>query len=135
MKKTKVIYWIMTGIMVVVIGLGSIFDAISAPEAVTHITRLGYPIYLVPFLGVAKLLAITAILIPGFPRVKEWAYAGLVIDLVGAFYSHAAVGDSPAVWAPIIGFLFLIAGSYTYYHKLQKAVEPDLLIKPSLSAR
>ena len=123
MKKTKVIYWIFTGLMTALLGLGSVFDAVSAPEAVAYVTRLGYPAYLVPFLGVAKLAALIVILIPGLPRLKEWAYAGLVIDLVGALYSHIAVGESPGTWAPLSVVLLLIAGSYAFYHKRIKEVE------------
>ncbi len=117
MKKTNVIYWIFTGLMTALLGLGSVFDAISAPEAVAYVTRLGYPAYLVPFLGVAKLVALIVILIPGFPRLKEWAYAGLVIDVVGAMYSHISVGEAPSSWAPISVVLILIAGSYVFHHK------------------
>jgi hypothetical protein len=121
MKKTKIIYWTLTGLMGAALGVGSVFDAVSAPEAVAHVTRLGYPQYLVPFLGVAKLAAIVAILIPGFPRLKEWAYAGLVIDLVGALYSHVATGDGPEMWGGIGGLLAVVTGSYLFYHKLRKA--------------
>lgn len=121
MKKTKIIYWVVTGILAAMLGIGSVYDAISAPEAVDHVTRIGYPAYIVPFLGVAKLLGIVAILVPGFPRLKEWAYAGLFYDLFGAFYSHIAFGDGPDMWAGFfIGFA-LIAASYIYHHKLHKS--------------
>ncbi|MFN7118937.1 MAG: DoxX family protein [Saprospiraceae bacterium] len=120
MKKTLIVYWIFTGLVVLLIGFGSIFDAIAAPEAVAYVTRLGYPAYLIPFLGVAKLLGIIAILIPGYPRLKEWAYAGLVFDLIGALYSHIAFGDPAANWAPLFFGLFIIFGSYIYYHKKLK---------------
>jgi hypothetical protein len=124
MKKTKIIYWIFTILVIGFLGVGSIFDVISAPEAVAHVTRIGYPAYLVPFLGVAKILGIVAILIPGFPRLKEWAYAGLFYDLLGATFSHIAFGDTIADWAPmLIGFAVLF-GSYIYYHKLRKLSEP-----------
>lgn len=120
MKKTKIIYWVVTGILAATLGIGSVYDAISAQEAVDHVTRIGYPAYIVPFLGVAKLLGIVAILVPGFPRLKEWAYAGLFYDLFGAFYSHIAFGDGPDMWAGFfIGFA-LIAVSYIYHHKLRK---------------
>ena len=79
--------------------------------------HLGYPNYIIPFLGVAKTLGIIAILIPGFPRIKEWAYAGLFFDLAGATYSQIGTdGFKPAVLIMIlpIGFLF---GSYLLYHK------------------
>ncbi|MDQ3290263.1 MAG: DoxX family protein [Bacteroidota bacterium] len=133
MKKTKIIYWVFTGLLVAMLGVGSIFDAISDPEAIDYVTRLGYPGYLVPFLGVAKLLGILAILIPGYPRVKEWAYAGLIFDLVGAMYSHISSGDATGTWMLLFIPIFLVAGSYIYYHKLQKSPEPDTLPKVSLT--
>ncbi|SMG65112.1 conserved hypothetical protein, partial [methanotrophic bacterial endosymbiont of Bathymodiolus sp.] len=71
-------------------GIGAIPDILYASDAVVLFAHLGYPSYLLPFLGVAKLLGILAILIPGFPRIKEWAYAGLTFDLVGAMYSSIA---------------------------------------------
>ena len=120
MKKTNIIYWIFTGLMVAVLGFGSVYNAVSAPEAVAYVTRLGYPAYLVPFLGVAKLLGLIAVLMPGYSRLKEWAYAGLVFDLIGALYSHIGAGDPPANWAPLIVFIGVVFGSYIYYHKRQK---------------
>ena len=120
MKRTKIIFWVVTGLLAAMLGIGAVYDAISAPEAVEHVTRIGYPAYIVPFLGVAKILGIIAILVPGYPRIKEWAYAGIFYDLLGAFYSHIAFGDGPDMWAGfIIGFV-LIAVSYIYHHKLQQ---------------
>jgi hypothetical protein len=122
MKKVKITYWIFTGLMTALMGVGAAFDAVSAPEAIEYITgHLGYPAYLVPFLGVAKLAGLVAILVPGFARLKEWAYAGLVIDLVGALYSHISVGDGPEVWVGLIVLLLLVGSSYMFYHKLQRA--------------
>lgn len=132
MKKIKIIYWIFTGLVVALLGVGSVFDVISAPEAVAYVTRLGYPAYLVPFLGVAKLLGLLAILIPGYPRVKEWAYAGLMIDLIGALYSHMAMGDAPGNWLPLFVLILLLAGSYLYYHKLPKPTEAEKTSEVSL---
>lgn len=120
MKKTRVIYWIFTGLLVVLMGGGAIPDIISVPSAVELFKHLGYPAYLLPFLGVAKLLGVIAILIPGFPRLKEWAYAGLTFDLAGAMYSSIAVGDPVSNWMVfLIGFI-LIAGSYIYANKKAK---------------
>ncbi|MBO9152330.1 DoxX family protein [Chitinophaga sp. GCM10012297] len=121
MKKTKIFYWIVTGLMAAFLGMGAFFDAISAPEAVKMISQdLGYPTYLVPFLGVAKLLGIIAILIPGFPRVKEWAYAGLMFDLIGATYSSLAVGEQPGATAFMLIPIAFVIASYLLYHKLRK---------------
>ncbi|MCE6990117.1 DoxX family protein [Dyadobacter sp. CY323] len=122
MKKTKIIYWILTGLLAAMLGIGSVFDAMSAPEAVEHITRIGYPEYLVPFLGVMKILGIIAILVPGYPRIKEWAYAGLTYDVFGALYSHLAFGDGVQMWGGLIVGLVLIAASYFYYHKKESEV-------------
>jgi uncharacterized membrane protein len=108
-------------------GIGSVFDAISAPEAVEHVTRIGYPSYIVPFLGVAKIAGIIVILIPGFPRLKEWAYAGLMIDVVGALYSHIAFGDSPENWIGLIVGIILIMSSYFLYHKVDKVKQRERL--------
>ena len=62
--------------------------------------RLGYPPYIIPALGLGKALAILAILWPGRPRLKEWAYAGIFFNMVGAAVSHVAVRD-PA-WSIVV---------------------------------
>ena len=121
MKKTKIIYWIFTGLFSALMVFSSIPDILNLPDAVTFMTMLGYPLYFTPFIGVAKLLGVIAILIPGFPRLKEWAYAGLVFDLIGATYSQMAMG------LPMGGLVFMLIafilafGSYFYYHKKLKA--------------
>jgi len=129
MKKTKIIYWVLTGLMGVVMIMASIPDIILHPEAVAVITHLGYPKYLIPFIGVLKVVGTITILLPGLPTLKEWAYAGLMIDLTGAVYSHISVGDNVSVWAfPLVVFV-LVIGSYVYYHKtksdkIQKVIKP-----------
>ncbi|MEF3305234.1 DoxX family protein [Paenibacillus sp. GYB003] len=130
MKKWTVSYWCFTGLLSALMLVGSIPDILSVPEAVALFDHLGYPAYLLPFLGIAKVLGIAAILVPGFPRVKEWAYAGLTFDLLGAMYSGIAVGDPASGWLMfLIGFA-LIAGSYTSYHKRSGGVTA----RPSVSA-
>ena len=117
MKKTKIIYWIITGIFAAFMLFSAIPDIMMAPDAVTMINGLGYPKYIIPFLGWAKLLGSIAILVPGFRRIKEWAYAGLFYDLLGATYSALAQGGfEPAILFMIlpISFLFL---SYYLWHK------------------
>src|SRR5262245_25054144 len=110
-------YWALTGLLAAFMLLASIPDVLRVPEAVAIFTHLGYPIYLLPFLGIAKTLGIVAVLVPGFPRLKEWAYAGLVFDLLGALYSHLSVGDGASAWLfPAVGLL-LAAGSYLFYRR------------------
>jgi uncharacterized membrane protein YphA (DoxX/SURF4 family) len=71
------LYWIVKGLMSTFMLMASIPDVLRIPQAVELFTHLGYPTYLLPFLGTAKILAVIAILVPGFPRIREWAYAGL----------------------------------------------------------
>jgi hypothetical protein len=122
MKKTKTLYWIFTGLLAAGMLMSSIPDIMVTPEAVQVFKSLSLPKYLIPLLGVAKFLGVIAILVPGFPRLKEWAYAGFVYDLSGALYSGISSGFPLAQMLPVflIGYL-LIALSYIFYHKLQRA--------------
>jgi len=120
-KMNKIFYWLFTILLAALMLLASVPDVLRAPEAQAIFAHLGYPAYLLPFLGVAKLLAVITILVPGFARLKEWAYAGLVIDLTGALYSHLSVGDPASTWIlPVIG-LVLVAGSYVFFRKRRSA--------------
>lgn len=118
MRKLTIAYWICTGLVALLMGVGSIPNILSSAESIALFQQLGYPAYLLPFLGVAKLLGVIAIIIPGFPSIKEWAYAGLTFDLAGATYSFLAIGTPVA--GMIVGLL-MIAGSYVTYHKIRKA--------------
>lgn len=92
-------------------------NILQAQEWVAIFSQLGFPQYMLPFLGIAKLLGVIAILIPGFNRIKEWAYAGLFFDLVGATYSGiAAFGFDPQMLGMLM-FFGLGALSYVYHHK------------------
>lgn len=117
MKKIKVLYWIVTGLMAAFMLMGSIPDVLQIPDAVAIFKHLGYPTYLLPFIGIAKILGVVALLIPGLQRLKEWAYAGLVFDLAGALYSHISVGDPPSNWVFAVIGLLLVMGSYLLYRK------------------
>src|SRR4051794_34705904 len=97
--------------------LSAIPDLLRVPQAVAIIGHLGYPAYLLPFLGAAKTLGVIAVLVPGFQRVKEWAFAGLVFDVTGALYSHLSVGDPVSAWMPAAIALVLIGGSYLAYRR------------------
>lgn len=106
MKNITLFYWITTGLFSAFMLFTAIPDFIQQPEAVTFITALGYPGYIVPFLGVAKILGSIAILVPRYPRLKEWAYAGLFFDLIGATYSNIAVhGFDPSIFFMLIPFV------------------------------
>jgi uncharacterized membrane protein YphA (DoxX/SURF4 family) len=118
MKKINIIYWISTALICLVMGAGGVMDAIANPEAVKMVhDQLGYPVYFVSFIGVAKILGTIAILVPGFPKLKEWAYAGFTFDLIGATYSGMAIGAAVVQSLPMLAFFALLAVSYIYHHK------------------
>ena len=121
MKKTRIIYWIITGVFAAFMAFSAIPDLLVQPDAVKLIsTQLGYPQYIISFLGAAKIVAAIVILIPGFPRIKEWAYAGLFFDLLGATYSIVATKPSDPQWMFMLIFFVFLFASYFYYHKMLK---------------
>ena len=106
-------YWICTLLVAFVLGSGGAADALRIPQVVEGMTHLGYPVYFCVILGIWKMLGAVALLIPRFPRLKEWAYAGTVFDLTGAAASHFAVGDDAGkLIAPIV-LTLLTYGSWT----------------------
>lgn len=120
MKRIHILYWIFTGLFAAFMMLSAIPDILMVDMAIQGFAEIGLPAYLLPLVGVAKALGVIAILVPGFPRIKEWAYAGLMIDLGGAVYCIAAAGKSAENWLPV--FLPILIGvlSYTFYHKRLK---------------
>ncbi len=108
------VYWVVTGLMAAFMLMASIPDVLRLPQAGEIFGHLGYPAYLLPFLGTAKILGVIAVLIPGLERLKEWAYAGLVFDITGALYSHLSVGDPVSVWGFAVIALVLVGGSYVF---------------------
>jgi len=118
MKKTKILYWTFTGLFAFMMFGSAIPDVFSAADAVKGMhDGLGYPLYFIPFIGVAKVLGVIAILVPGFPKIKEWAYAGLTFDLIGATFSIIASGAPVANWAFMILPLSMAFCSYFFYCK------------------
>ena len=98
--KAKTIgYWVTTGLLVFCM-TGGIFELLGVKTTIDGITKLGYPSYIIPALGLGKVLAILAILWPGLPRLKEWAYAGIFFNMMGAMVSHIARND-PA-WTTVV---------------------------------
>ena len=118
MKKTKILYWVFTGLFAIMMFSSAIPDVFSQPIAIKRMhTDLGYPLYLIPFIGMTKWLGVIAILIPGFPRIKEWAYAGLFFDLPGTTYLIVSSGGNMGQWGFMIIPIGLGALYYLYYYK------------------
>lgn len=92
-KARTIGYWVSTGLLAFAFAAGGVGDLSGAPQVLEGMTHLGYPAYFATILGVWKVLGAVALLAPRFPRLKEWAYAGIFFDLTGAAYSHAVSGD------------------------------------------
>ena len=112
MKPKLVTYWIVTVLFCLGMAIGAVLDLMRTPDVVKILAHLGYPEYLATILGVAKVLGVIAVLLPGTGRLKEWAYAGFTFDLLGALASHGFSGDSLQEFVPPIILLAIGAASY-----------------------
>lgn len=92
-KRNKIIYWVSTLWLSLGMISTGIVQLLKTKEEVDLITRLGYPIYILTLLGIWKMLGVIAVLLPKFPLVKEWAYAGFFFAMSGAIFSHLVSGD------------------------------------------
>jgi len=116
-KRNKIIYWVSTiwlALGMVSTGGAQLFKMKAGAGGEDMITHLGYPIYLLTLLGIWKLLGVVALLIPKFPLLKEWAYAGLFFLTTGAIYSHIASGESVSEILPALLLLLLTAISWFF---------------------
>src|SRR5258707_11512560 len=120
-KRNKIIYWISTiwlALGMLSTGTLQLFRANAegalAPPGVYGITHLGYPVYFLTILGIWKILGVVAVLIPKFPLLKEWAYAGFFFVMSGAVFSHIAIGDPMKEILPGLLLLALTVGSWYF---------------------
>jgi len=101
MRDRTWIGWTVTGLMAALMLLSAVPDILRIPDALLVFTHLGYPPYLLVFLGTAKILGVAAVLVPGFPRIKEWAFAGLTFDVTSTHICqlviHLAPGRRPSL--------------------------------------
>jgi len=107
----KVIYWITTGFVGVMGVFAGMAYLMGSQEAVTGFAHVGYPQQLRILLGIAKPLGAIALLVPGWPRLKEWAYAGFTFAWIAAIVAHYRA-DGAAAAAPPAVFLVVLAVSY-----------------------
>jgi len=131
-KRNKIIYWISTlwlSLGMLSTGAVQLFRAKAegalAPPGVFGITHLGYPIYFLTILGVWKFLGVVALLVPKFPRLKEWAYAGFFFAMSGAIFSHFAVGDPVKEIVPSLLLLILTVVSWYFRPENRKIISVD----------
>jgi len=105
-------YWITTLVLATECVVGGIMGGLQLPPFIVIIGHLGYPAYFMTILGVWYVLAGVALLAPRSPRLKEWAYAGLIFNYTGAAASHLAVGDPAVTLMGPIFFIVLVAASW-----------------------
>lgn len=119
MKKQKLIYWLSTGILALMM-LFSALNYFTNPEVIQSFQSSGFPGYFRIELGIAKILGVLVLLLPQFPgRVKEWAYAGFGIVFISAALLHITQSDGMVkILMPLI-FLAILILSNSYYHRLQ----------------
>jgi uncharacterized membrane protein YphA (DoxX/SURF4 family) len=113
MKIRSIAYWVTTGLVVFAMFSGGISEVVRQPQTIDGMKQLGYPVYFVVLLGIWKVLGSLALVTPGLPRVKEWAYAGMFFNMTGAAVSHLVCQS--AVWhvAVTVGLAALVAASWS----------------------
>ncbi len=121
MKKNKIIYWVATGIITLMM-LFSAFSYLTNEAMKTAFVHLGFPSYFRVELAAAKIVGALVLIIPVLKnQIKTFAYAGFAITFISAFVAHEASGDPVSVAVAPLVFLALLAVSYLFYIKTQKA--------------
>jgi hypothetical protein len=121
-KATKIIYWVSTGLVILIM----LFTAVQTLTHIDHMEafakQVQFPGYMFEALAIAKISGAIAILIPGYPKVKEWVYAGFTFDLAGAIvlFAGSALPFSVGLWTPMVVALIMLAISYITYRKILK---------------
>lgn len=116
-RRNKLIYWFATiwlALGMLSTGTVQLLKAKAGAGGVDNVTHLGYPIYFLTLLGVWKFLGVIALLIPKFPLLKEWAYAGFFFAMSGAVFSHIAAGDPMNEIFPSVLLLILTVVSWYF---------------------
>lgn len=118
MKKLNIIYWTSTILFTAFMGMTGVQNVMMTQDSIDLITTdLGFPQYIIPFLGLAKIFGCIGLLIPIPPRLKEWCYAGLFFDFMGAIYSMVADnGFDPMMLTLLVPFA-LMGLSYGAHHR------------------
>jgi uncharacterized membrane protein len=113
-KRKLIIYWVATALLSFGMLGSGIAQIFHTEDMVKLVVPLGYPVYFLSIIGTWKVLAVIAILIPGFKLVKEWAYAGLFFVMTGALISHLAVGNTgiKEIAGPFMQTVFIILSWY-----------------------
>jgi len=109
----RLVYWISTGLLSLAFAVSGVANLLQIESVRDVVEGLGYPLEMMTLLGFLKLAGVVIILMPGYPRLKEWAYAGFAFNLLGALWSHLSFGDSLSTVSAPIALLILVALSYS----------------------
>lgn len=120
-KRNKIIYWIATGWLALGMLSSAVVQLIKMETEVAMFARLGYPVYFLTLPGVWKILGVAALLMPKFPLLKEWVYAGFFFTMSGAVISHLTVGDSAKdIFGPTL--LLILTGVSWYFRPSDRRI-------------
>lgn len=112
-KRNKIIYWIATIWLSLGMVATGIVQLIKMKEEADKMALLGYPLYLLTLLAIWKMLGVITVLVPKFPVLKEWAYAGFFFAMSGAVFSHIASGSAPAeLFGPMLLIILTFVSWY-----------------------
>ncbi len=124
-KRNKIIYWVSTiwlALGMVATGGGQVFKMEDGQGGMDMITHLGYPIYFLTILGIWKILGAIAVLVPKYPLIKEWAYAGFFFCMSGAIFSHIVIGDPITKIFPALLLIVLTVVSWYFRPKERRLI-------------
>lgn len=133
MKAKIVTYWIATILISLLMAFAAYSYLSRAPKVVEGFASLGYPAYFITLLGVAKSLGVLALLVPGVPRLKEWAYAGFTFTFIGAICSHLAAHQNPAALMPLASLVLLAISYVCRPSERRVAAESEAELHPQIS--
>lgn len=111
-KTRKIIYWVSTLWLALGMLSTGIVQLIGMEDETALFASLGYPAYLLILLGAWKILGVIALLVPGYPLVKEWAYAGFFFAMSGAGFSHIAAGTVNEIFGSMLLLVLTIVSWY-----------------------
>jgi DoxX-like protein len=127
--RTSLLATLATPTFLVLMTLSGALYLVSPPPLLHAMEPLGYPAYFLRLLGVAKLLGVVALVLPGRPLLKEWAYAGFTFDLLAALASHLVTGTGTHA-PPALVALVLLLTSYRFAHRGGAPVERSRRVTP-----
>ncbi len=113
-KRNNIIFWVATAWLSLGMVSTGLVQLLRVESEVDNITRLGYPVYFLTIIGVWKMLGVVAVLLPRFPLLKEWAYAGFFFAMSGATCSRIAAGDPVQQIFPSLLLLLLTLVSWYF---------------------